>query len=95
MSHSLTPATCLRRCPKLVATDVAGETVVLNITQGFYYGLNPTGSRIWALLREPRPVGTLIELLQQEYEVEADRCASDLEPFLNELLTAQIIEIAS
>jgi len=95
MPSPLTPATCLRRCPKLVATEVAGETVVLDISQGFYYGLNPTGSRIWTLLREPRPVGTLIELLQQEYDVEADRCVADLEPFLDELLTARIIEIDS
>ena len=36
----------------VVAREVAGETVLLNLASGTYFGLNETGTLIWELIEE-------------------------------------------
>jgi len=47
----------------LVSCDLEGETALMSVDQGKYYGLDPIGSRIWALLEQARPVVDLCALL--------------------------------
>ena len=36
-----------------VSADLAGESVVLHLKNGVYYGLDAVGTRIWALINTP------------------------------------------
>ncbi|HEY9729167.1 MAG TPA: lasso peptide biosynthesis PqqD family chaperone [Chroococcales cyanobacterium] len=76
-----------------VSADLAGEAVILNLKSGVYYGLNAVGGRIWQLLQEPRTVAAIRDTLLEEYEVDRDSCDRDLLAVLQELATAELIEV--
>ena len=76
-----------------VSADLAGEAVILNLKSGVYYGLNEVGAKIWQLLQEPRTVTAIRDTLLEEYEVDRDSCDRDLLAVLQELATAELIEV--
>ena len=76
-----------------VSADLAGEAVILNLKSGVYYGLNEVGGRVWQLLQEPRTVAAIRDTLLEEYEVDRDSCDRDLVAVLQELATAELIEV--
>lgn len=75
-----------------VSCSLGAEAAILNMKAGIYYGLNPVGAEIWKLLQTPRTVSEIQEFLLREYDVEPERCQSDLLALLQDLLTAGLIE---
>ncbi len=78
--------TVLCRREGLMTADMDGSAVMMDIMTGKYYNLGEIGGRIWELLEEPASVAALVEKLTQEYDVSADQCRRDIEPFLGALL---------
>jgi len=76
-----------------VSCDLSGESAILNLKAGVYYGLNEVGTRIWKLIQEPRRVGDLRDAILEEYEVEPDRCEADIMVLLQDLLDNGLIEV--
>ena len=76
-----------------LASDLAGEVIILDLKSGIYYGLNSVGARIWSLLQEPRTVCEIRDIILDEYEVDPDRCEQDLMAVLSELLSRALIEV--
>lgn len=76
-----------------VSSDLAGEVVMLNLADGTYYGLDEVGSYVWNLIRQPRAVGAVRDAILEEYDVEPDRCESDLLALLGELADNGLIEV--
>jgi Coenzyme PQQ synthesis protein D (PqqD) len=76
-----------------VSCDLAGEAVILNLKSGMYYGLDSVGARIWNLIQEPKTVSAVLDTLLEEYDVEPDRCESDLFILLNDLAGRDLLEI--
>jgi hypothetical protein len=76
-----------------VSSDLGGEVAILHLEDGMYYGLNAVGARIWSLVQEPRTVEELQDILVSKYEVEPDRCKSDLIALLQELADEGLIEV--
>ena len=62
----------------LLTAEVDGELMAMSVEQGICYGLNPVGTRIWALLAEPRTVDDLCAQLIDEYDVDPAQCRSDV-----------------
>lgn len=64
----------------VVARDVAGETVLLDLASGTYFGLNEVGSRIWQWLdADAQPtLAEIVQRLQQEYAVAGDIAERDV-----------------
>ncbi|HQH42040.1 MAG TPA: lasso peptide biosynthesis PqqD family chaperone [Bacteroidales bacterium] len=83
--------TFYRRNPDLIFSDMDGETVMMSIQNGEYYGLDEVGSRIWQLLENPESAETLTQKLIEEYEVPQETCLSDVMEFLNILAEKQLI----
>ena len=77
-----------------LSCDLAGETAILHLESGQYYGLNPAGARIWELLREPREAEEIREALLREFDVEPEICERDLMALLAELAGRGLIERA-
>ena len=75
--------------------ELAGEAVILNLKSGIYYGLSPVGARVWSLIQEPKTVNSVLSILLEEYEVEPERCESDLLTILQDLANRNLIEIQS
>lgn len=72
-------------CDQNIVSDMGGEKVMLSVRNGNYYNLGSIGGRIWELIEEETPIGQIVERLLQEYEVDADECASQVLSFLEHL----------
>lgn len=78
-----------------VSADLNGEAVILNLQSGIYFGLNPVGKRIWELLQTPIAVGEIYQALLEEYDVEPERCQTDLLALLQDLVNRGLVEVRS
>lgn len=76
-----------------LATDLVNEMVIFNTQNEKYYGLNDVGTRVWALIQEPRTIGEIVGIVAKEYEVEPERFERDLTKLLQDLQSANLIEI--
>jgi hypothetical protein len=76
-----------------VSADLAGETAILNLDAGIYYGLDQVGSHIWNRIKQPCSVRDLKEDILHEFEVGPVNCEADLLEFLNRLLDQRLIEV--
>lgn len=79
--------------PEVLFQEVGEETVILSIESGEYYGVNEVGSRIWALLVESQPMKNVIGTLIKEYNVSVECVRADLQQFLAQLQSRNLIEI--
>ena len=82
----MTDTTVLSRREGLMTADMNGSAVMMDIMSGKYYNLGEVGGRIWEMLEEPMTLGALVQKLTDEYDVSAERCRSDMLPFLNTLI---------
>ena len=78
-----------------VSTEVGDETVILELAEGAYYGLENVGSFVWSLLSEPRTVADLVDSVSREYDVTPDRCERDVLTLVEDLATSGLIEVRS
>jgi hypothetical protein len=77
-----------------VSCDLAGETVLLSLLNGQYFGLNAVGAAIWDLLQDTHTVVELRDsLLRQFPDVSPERCTQDLVELLGELEDADLVQI--
>ena len=77
-----------------VSCDLNGEAAILNLKTGTYYGLDPVGATIWKLIEKPCTVESLREAMLQKYEVDAQRCESDLLDLLEKLKAEGLIDVS-
>ena len=86
--------TNISRSPDQVSTVLQGEVVILNVKSSKYYNLNPVGSRIWELLEQPNGFISIVDAIIAEYNVERDRCESDVTNILRAMYEAGLIQIS-
>jgi hypothetical protein len=84
--------TVVRALAEDLSSDLGGETVILDMSAGVYYGLDGVGTRIWQLIQAPRAVSDICGQLLDEYEVDAERCERAVLTLLGELAKAGLIE---
>jgi hypothetical protein len=87
------PNTVIAQIEELVSSDLDGETVMMSVKNGKYYGMDAIGSRIWALIKKPRSVSELCDILLMEFNVDRDRCKKDVLAFLNKLAEDNLVKI--
>lgn len=75
-----------------LTAEVDGELVMLDPRTSNYFGLDGVGHRIWELLEEPTTVDAMVSKLVSEYEVEPDRCTSEVAALVDELVEVGLVE---
>jgi len=88
----ITKDTVVSRTKEVLASEMDGETIMMSIAGGSYYGMDNIGSRIWELLEEPIRVSDLCHRLMEEFDVEVDQCLADVMVFLNALGENKLIK---
>ena len=58
--------------------EVGGEAVLLDMASEQYFGLDPVGTRIWALFDGQASLSAIHARLCAEYDAPADRIREDL-----------------
>lgn len=76
-----------------MASDIAGETVILGLTAGRYYGLDAVGARVWQLIQTPMTVSDVIRTIVSEYQVDPEQCEADLLKLLRQTVDAGLVEV--
>ena len=94
MSETVSLATRLEPCDDVIFRDLEGESVLLDLKTGLYFGLNPVGTRIWHLMEEGRTPAQILETLLAEYEVPPEQCRRDLEQLLGALQQKSLVQVA-
>jgi hypothetical protein len=79
------------RSSDLLSTDMDGETVMMSISRGQYYGVGGVGPRIWELLTRPMSVADIVQAICAEYAVDRDSCEADVRTFLGNLLAHGLV----
>jgi Coenzyme PQQ synthesis protein D (PqqD) len=69
------------------------ETVVLNLSTGKYYGVNPTGGRMLEVLEATPNVEAAASVLADEFSVSLDQVRADLNKFCEDLVERGLLEI--
>ena len=70
---------------------VGDETVILHLKNSTYYGLDPVGTRIWALLKEGLTPPDICDRLAIEYDMPRETIEADARKFLGDLAAQDIV----
>lgn len=81
----------LRVHPSVLSRELAGETVLLNLESGVYYGLDAIGTRAWNLLTEERTFDDVCTVMLEEFDVSRDTLRGDLTALVRELCEKQLL----
>lgn len=78
---------------ELLQSEIDGETIMMSIDNGKYYGLNNVASRIWEIIKDEPVYSEIIEKLLEEYNIDKDQCEEETTVFLESLIEKKIIKI--
>ena len=84
-ASDLTGDSIVARNDGLLTAEVDGELMAMSVERGVCYGLNAVGTRIWALIEEPRTIDELCAQLLSEFEVDPAQCRSELVSLIEDL----------
>lgn len=87
-------ATTIQLDPSLLYSKIGDEIVLLTIESGKYFKVDPIGSRIWELIKEPCTIEKICSQLVEEYDVSPDQCLKETLPFLEKLREDQLILVS-
>jgi hypothetical protein len=76
-----------------LASSIGGETVILGLQTGRYYGVDGVSARVWQIIQEPSRVADIRNVLVAEYEVDPQVCETDLLALLGQMADGRLIEV--
>jgi len=81
--------------PEAVITrELDGETILLNLDTGIYFGLDKVGTDIWRAIRSVGTLGEALDAVQSEYDVEPGVLRGDFLRLVDELLAKGLLQRA-
>ena len=89
---SIPPTSVVARVPGVLATDVAGQLVLLS-EELRYLGLDRTGQVVWELLEKPQTLDDLVDELVRRFDVSQQQCRSEVSEFLVDLEKRHVVTI--
>lgn len=81
------------RSDTVLVQEVGGEAVLLDMASEKYFGLDPVGTRIWALLADAPTLRQVHAGLCEEFDAEPDRIGRDLLALAQQLREAGLIRL--
>ena len=76
-----------------ISCPLGDESAILNMKNSVYYGMNPVGTSIWNLLKEPKTIAEIRDTIVGEYDVDEERCERDLFTLLEQMRSEGLIEV--
>ncbi|MFL0801142.1 MAG: lasso peptide biosynthesis PqqD family chaperone [Agarilytica sp.] len=95
MAEKLTLSSIVRRNENIVDAVIDGETVMMSIENGQYYGLDNIASHIWQLVEKPMTIDDICQSLLEEYNVNPEQCESDVIAFLGDLTKSDVVLLSN
>jgi Coenzyme PQQ synthesis protein D (PqqD) len=79
----------------VLVSGLQAESVLLNLDNERYYGLNDVGTRMLTVLTSSESIGAAYNSLLDEYQVEAEVLRRDLISTIEQLAQNGLVEIVS
>lgn len=79
----------------VLAREASGETVLLNLENEHYYGLDAVGTRFWQLVEAGTTFGEAVNVLLGEYEIEREPLVADLTALVADLQENGLVTVAT
>jgi len=77
--------------PSVICRELSGETVLLNLESGVYYGLDAVGTRVWPLLMQGCTIASVRDTMIEEYDVAPDVLNADVLRLVGDLRDRGIV----
>jgi len=78
--------------PEVLSSRIEEEVVLMSLEAGFYFSLDPVGSRIWELLeKQPATINELVDKLIDEYDVDRQMCLNDVRSFIDTMISKRLV----
>jgi hypothetical protein len=77
--------------PEVLFQELDGETVLLNLRDERYYGLDDVGTRVWQLLGEHGDIERVVSTMLSEYDVEEATLRQDVEKLIAALFEVGLV----
>jgi hypothetical protein len=78
--------------PSVICRELSGETVLLNLESGVYYGLDAVGTRVWQLLMQGCTIASVRDTMIEEYDVAPDVLNADVIRLVGDLRDRGIVK---
>jgi hypothetical protein len=77
----------------VLVQELRGESVLLNLDSGRYFGLDEVGARMWAALTTAASLQAAYDTLLAEYDVEGQRLMRDLRLLVEKLVEHGLLKL--
>lgn len=84
-----------RRCAGIISTESDGETILVRLSDGRFFGLGPIGTLIWSRLAQPGTTPELMEFLNNACDSLPASAAGEIVGFISELRREGLLECAT
>ena len=86
------------RSQSVVSRRIAGETLIVPVRGrvgdlASIYSFNGTGTLLWESMASLQSFSDLVEILEREYAVEHEQAVQDVRQFMNDAVTAGLVEV--
>ena len=85
----------VRVTPDVLHQELGGETVLLNLANESYFGLDEVGTRVWQVLGETHSANDVVTRLLAEFDVTVDQLRQDVERLITELADAGLVSVGA
>jgi hypothetical protein len=77
----------------VLINEVAGESVLLNLDGGRYFGLDDVGTDMWKALTTSSSIGEALAQLAAQYDADTALLRRDLESLIDRLIEHGLLKI--
>lgn len=75
----------------VIAREVGDEAVLLDLTSGMYFGLDPVGAQMWRLIAGGCTLGEVCDKMIEEYDVAREDIERDLLALVRDLTEKKLL----
>lgn len=83
----------VRRAADVLATEVGGEMVMMDVEAGLYLGLDTIGTDVWKRLETPRSAAELADELSRDYDAAPAVIERDVLDLLTQLAERRLVVV--
>ncbi len=79
----------------VIARELDGETVLLNLDTGIYFGLDAVGTDMWRAIQDTGSVEGALRTIEAQYDADPAVLRRDLLRLVNRMLTQGLLQPAA
>lgn len=83
----------LAAAPDVIVREIEGELVLLSLDRAEYFGLNPTGTRVWHWLGESLALGEVADRLAREFGIAVEQARADVLALAGDLIAQGLVVV--